>query len=82
MYVCICNALTEHDLRQAVSEGCRSVKDLKRHTGFASECGLCAPCAKDFVGKGDSTGSSAGSRLATGSTSFPAPRLTLVRQVA
>lgn len=52
MYVCICKALTEKDIHQAVARGCNSVRDLKRQTGLASECGRCVACAKGLLQNG------------------------------
>lgn len=42
MYICICNAITEREIRGAVELGCRSVDDLRRDLGVASCCGKCA----------------------------------------
>lgn len=55
MYVCICKALTEKDIHQAVASGCNSVRELKRQTGLASECGRCASCAKGLLRAGQSS---------------------------
>ena len=41
MYVCVCNAVTDSDIRNAVNDGVRSLKQLKRTTGCASSCGCC-----------------------------------------
>lgn len=49
MYVCICKALTERDVRSAVAEGCNSVRELKHKLGLGSECGRCASCAHGML---------------------------------
>lgn len=50
MYVCICQQVTDRDIREAVaSEGARSMRDLQRQLGVASTCGCCAPCARDVL---------------------------------
>ena len=45
MYVCICNAVTEREIRQAVECGATSMRQLKRDLGVAGGCGKCARCA-------------------------------------
>jgi len=46
MYVCLCKAVTERQIREAVMNGAHSLKDLKHSLGVASECGKCAAEAK------------------------------------
>jgi len=41
MYVCVCNAVTDSDIREAVGDGVRNLKHLKRTTGCGSTCGNC-----------------------------------------
>ena len=41
MYVCICKAVTERQIEDAVSRGAHCLKDLKHQLGVASECGKC-----------------------------------------
>jgi bacterioferritin-associated ferredoxin len=50
MYVCICNAITDHEIRSAVSLGARSLSDLQSTLGVATCCGRCADCARAIVG--------------------------------
>jgi len=49
MYVCICSAVTDRDIRNAVREGARSLSDLSMALGVATCCGCCADCAKSLV---------------------------------
>ena len=49
MYVCICNAVTESQIRAAVDAGHDSLKALREHLGVANECGRCARCAADVL---------------------------------
>ena len=49
MYVCICRAVTERQISEAVQGGARTLKDLKHKLGVACECGLCAPCARTCI---------------------------------
>jgi len=46
MYVCLCKAVTERQIREAAMQGAYSLKDLKHMLGVASECGKCAAEAK------------------------------------
>jgi bacterioferritin-associated ferredoxin len=41
MYVCVCNAVTDSDIRTAVADGVRNLRQLKRATGCSSTCGCC-----------------------------------------
>lgn len=49
MYVCICNAVTDHQIRQAVREGACTMRDLRRQLGACSECGKCGQCAREIL---------------------------------
>lgn len=49
MYICICNAITEREVRGAVSLGCKGMGDLKRDLGVASCCGKCEPDARRIL---------------------------------
>jgi len=46
MYVCVCNAVTESEIRQAVELGARSLQDLQHGLGVAANCGKCASSAR------------------------------------
>ena len=41
MYICVCNAVTDSDIRKAVDAGVHSLKQLRRATGCANGCGCC-----------------------------------------
>jgi len=49
MYVCICKGVTDRDIQDAASRGARTVKDLRRELGVASDCGKCASCAREVL---------------------------------
>ncbi len=49
MYVCICQGITDSQIRQAAREGARTLGDLRRELGVGSECGRCAGCARDCL---------------------------------
>jgi bacterioferritin-associated ferredoxin len=49
MFVCICNGITEHQVRAAIGEGARTVDELSARLGVASGCGCCAAFAGDLI---------------------------------
>lgn len=49
MYVCICNAITDRQIKETVANGATSLTDLKDRLGVASCCGCCADLASSFL---------------------------------
>ena len=49
MYVCICNAVTDKEIRQAVRLGATTMGDLRDGLGVAANCGKCTSCAKGLL---------------------------------
>jgi len=49
MYVCICNGVTDRDIRQAAEAGCRSVAELTMRTGAGATCGSCLDMAAELL---------------------------------
>ncbi len=49
MYVCLCKGITDSDIEAAVSEGCHSVRDLKKCFGLGTQCGRCTSHARDVL---------------------------------
>lgn len=49
MYVCICNGVTDRDIRHAVEAGCRSVPELTMRTGAGASCGSCLDLAAQLM---------------------------------
>jgi bacterioferritin-associated ferredoxin len=45
MFVCVCQAVTDSQIREAAEGGARTLKDLRRELGVTRECGQCASCA-------------------------------------
>lgn len=41
MYICVCNGVTERDIRSAIEAGANTLGDLQRELGVASGCGQC-----------------------------------------
>lgn len=49
MYVCVCKAVTDRQIREAAQGGARTLKDLRRDLGVTSDCGRCASCAHECL---------------------------------
>lgn len=49
VYVCICNGVTDHDIRQAADAGCSSVTELTMRTGAGANCGSCLDMAGSML---------------------------------
>ncbi|MGB8378964.1 MAG: bacterioferritin-associated ferredoxin [Rhodanobacteraceae bacterium] len=49
MYVCICNAVTDRAIHQAVREGVTTVDELSRRTGCGDCCGSCVDLAGEML---------------------------------
>ena len=41
MYACICHAVTEREVNEAIAEGAKSVRAVSKATGAGSNCGSC-----------------------------------------
>ena len=49
MYVCLCNGITEREVREAAESGITSMRELGRETGVGQQCGRCACMAKGIL---------------------------------
>lgn len=49
MYVCICNAVTDTAIRDAVDNGVRNLKQLSRINGCGVTCGSCQKVASAVI---------------------------------
>jgi bacterioferritin-associated ferredoxin len=49
MYVCICNAITDKQIRQAAESGVTSLWELQKELGVASNCGKCGEMAVSII---------------------------------
>ena len=49
MYVCICKAVSERRIAQAVGEGVTTLKELRERTGLGTNCGKCVPQAYQLL---------------------------------
>ena len=56
MYVCLCKAVTDSDIHEAVNGGVRTMRQLARQTGCSSNCGRCAVTAAEILGQATAQG--------------------------
>jgi bacterioferritin-associated ferredoxin len=49
MYVCLCNGITDNQIRTAVREGASSFKDVRSVLGVASQCGKCGILTREIL---------------------------------
>jgi len=49
MYVCVCKAITEQQLKDAVHQGANTFRDVRRCLGVSTGCGRCASHARSLV---------------------------------
>jgi bacterioferritin-associated ferredoxin len=63
MYVCLCNALTDRDLRPHTASGSSSVSMVYRACGCQPQCGKCVPFVRQMLrenGEGATCGQGGG----------------------
>lgn len=51
MYICLCNAVTDHDIRREAANGVHSFTQLQERTGCADCCGSCEREARAVLGE-------------------------------
>jgi bacterioferritin-associated ferredoxin len=49
MYICICAAVSDKAIREAVAEGATTLDDLRVDLGVAMNCGSCASAAEGVI---------------------------------
>jgi len=49
VYVCLCNGVTDHAIRDAAAAGCKSVPELTMRTGVGANCGSCVELASQIL---------------------------------
>ena len=50
MYICICNGITDKDIKAAADNGVATVAGVYRACDCAPQCGKCAPYIKEIIG--------------------------------
>ena len=51
MYVCICNGITDKQIRRAAEAGVRDIRQLQSTLGVATGCGSCKQQATEILGE-------------------------------
>jgi bacterioferritin-associated ferredoxin len=49
MIVCICNNVSDRDIRKAVAAGMSTMRELRQNLGVATCCGKCDSCARQVL---------------------------------
>ncbi|MSS76550.1 MAG: (2Fe-2S)-binding protein [Methyloglobulus sp.] len=49
MYVCVCKAVTDTQIKQAINEGLSSQRELFKCLGVGGSCGKCNPDVKELL---------------------------------
>ena len=49
MYLCICKAVSDQQIRQAVEQGVRTLGDVSARFGVGIECGKCIDGIREFL---------------------------------
>jgi len=55
MFVCLCNGITESQIRAAASTGISTLEELTDHLGVASQCGQCGAMAQAVLDENGGT---------------------------
>ena len=55
MYICLCNAITERQVRECARSGASSVAELTSQLGVGAGCGRCLECAVELLREGMQT---------------------------
>jgi len=51
MYVCLCKAVTDKEIRRAAANGAGTLYELQESLGVATGCGSCADQAEEILGE-------------------------------
>ncbi|MFQ3185667.1 bacterioferritin-associated ferredoxin [Marinomonas primoryensis] len=49
MYVCICNQVSDKDIKTSIQEGATTMRALFKEHNIGSQCGKCCQCAKKLL---------------------------------
>jgi bacterioferritin-associated ferredoxin len=52
MYVCICQSVTDRQIRRAAASGVDNLYELRESLGVAAGCGSCADMAEEILREG------------------------------
>ena len=63
MFVCICHAVSDSAIRDAVGEGINNFRDLSFKTGCGTQCGSCVQLARQVMDEALAQGGSPASEV-------------------
>jgi len=49
MYICICNNVTDRDIKNLVNNNITSIEDIQRITNAGNRCGKCIHTLKEVI---------------------------------
>jgi bacterioferritin-associated ferredoxin len=49
MYVCLCNGVTDHEIRAEIRQGACTMRELRSRLGVAMCCGRCGECVEAIL---------------------------------
>jgi bacterioferritin-associated ferredoxin len=55
MYVCVCKAVTDTQIKRAINEGVNSRRELFKCLGVGGDCGKCNPHVKELLNSNEQT---------------------------
>ena len=67
MYICLCKAVTDHDIEAAVAAGASSLEQVQQELGVSTGCGSCSSAAELVVAQALTNNSSHDSLNPSGS---------------
>ena len=61
MYICLCNGITEREIRARAADGASTLADLELCLGVGAGCGRCKPAANEVLNESRSNSRSVAS---------------------
>ncbi|PCJ39535.1 MAG: (2Fe-2S)-binding protein [SAR86 cluster bacterium] len=49
MYVCLCKAVTDSQIKESINSGANSFAEVRRNLGVSTQCGKCMQQARSIV---------------------------------
>lgn len=49
MYVCVCNGIKDHQVRDAIKQGAETVGRVFKAHGCKADCAQCVNCIRDVI---------------------------------
>ncbi len=49
MYICLCRAITDDEIKQAISSGSNCVEALQHELGVSTQCGQCLESVQEIL---------------------------------